>query len=97
MIFIRIVCEGQGYRSRRQVTKQRFSTMTLQSLEVVAGGGRLGQRNQGCEVEAVAMDSGSTKSPQMELSFLSPLDMAALGCPMFIPSSGSRSHLIPSL
>lgn len=28
--------------------EQRFSTMTFQSLEVVAGGGRMGERSQGC-------------------------------------------------
>lgn len=48
---------------------------------MVVGGGRMGQRSQGCEVgggeEALAMDSGNTGSPQTKFSFLSPPDMAA--------------------
>ena len=50
MIFIRIIGEGWDYRSRRQVGEQRFSIMTP-SLEVVSGGGRVGQSSQGCDVE----------------------------------------------
>lgn len=68
MIFVRIICEGQGYRSRRQVMEQRFSTMTWKLQLVVAEWGR--------GVRDVAMGSGSTGLPQTELSFLSPLDMA---------------------